>query len=270
MADKKRIMGINPKDFQKKKWTNAYHLFLAKKAVDSIMYIAENAYELSSFDLHSKTEEKRRTFYVELRNVYNACFKGNKYKALKADEIVKKTLYEADKRYAHSDSDYQVSSSEKNWDTEIEKLRSFFYHCLHICKGGLPQEFKLNFVPYDKELFFLANGINRIKLEAIKKAIHPLYGKDNNETSSDSRKVFNYIEEIPSITNTNEYVTICDCGITFFEGLQNRQEWLIKTNILFGSNTWVSPKWKSIEEARRKEEESFELVMKLYELSLKR
>jgi hypothetical protein len=262
-------MKINPNDCEKK-WVNAYHLFLAKEALDSVMYIAENAYELSSFDLHTKNEEKRRTISLELRNVYAARFPFKQIKALRlSDEKIKNTFYEADKRYSHLDSNYHASPSEKNWDAEIDKLKLFAYHCLHICKGGLPSVFEFDFIPYDKELFFLTNGITRTKLEDSKKAVHPMYGKHDNETPSESRKVFNYIEEIPSITNPNEYGTICDCGITLFEGLQNRQEWAIKTNILAGLNIWVSPKWKSIEEAKQREKESFELAVKLYKLSLK-
>jgi hypothetical protein len=258
-------MSENLKSSNQKHWINAYHLFLAEKALDSLLFIRDNALFLKNTDLHTLAEEKRRTFYIELRNVYNVAYKDKRRHLLKEDVIASETLYESDKRYAHSDMNYQNKETEMTWDTEIEKLKFRMNHCFNKCIEVLPENFTVFPIPYDKEKFRLLNGITPNKEEEFKKAIHPLYGKSQRNVTGKTYSVFNYIEEIPSIDNPDNYAVILEEGLTLFEGLQNRQEWAIKANILYDQKIWVSPIWKTEEEAKEQENESVKLLLQILE-----
>ena len=47
------------------------------------------------------------------------------------------------------------------------------------------------------------------------------------------------------INNPGDYGVIMECGLNFYEGLQNRQDACIRINVLFDKNIWCSLKNKS-------------------------
>ena len=102
----------------------------------------------------------------------------------------------------------------------------------------MPSVITLDFVSHDKKLFRLIHQINKSEEEKIKKE------KYTNILNKDriSRKLFNDTEEYKNLEakEIHNYAVEVKDGINLYEGIQERQDALIKLNLLFSGNIWVS------------------------------
>ena len=126
----------------------------------------------------------------------------------------------------------------------IYKLKKELNHCLKVCKEKLPDCITINYVSYDKNLFRFANQISPILEKELKNVLY----SNNNLINGEKYKVFNDTEDIKNVANNNEYAVIIENGLTLKEGLQNRQDFCIKINVLHNLNTWYTmpQKYESI------------------------
>lgn len=222
------------------KWDFARYLIDAKKSVDSIIYISLHIEEIKNINVKDKVESQLRLFYIYCRNLIDKVFPSKKQKKTirETDPTIEDILYEADKTYAHKDADY-IPKKYDTWEDRIKVLKEQLIHIREICKEFVPDVLTLDFVPHDKELYRLVNKINNEKEEEITKAKHPLYNTDMGVPFKKSFKVYDDTED--KIEGTpNDYAVIVEDGLNYYEGLQNRQDWCIKTNKLFGQNMWVT------------------------------
>ncbi len=230
------------------KWEVARYLIDAKKCVDSILYIARHKKSLYNIDLRKKTSSILREFYI------NCCVVLDETKRKKEmcnkSEIIKRVYYERDKDKAHKDSDYKPLK----FDTFTElssimkkQLREVFVYC----KDVLPDNITLDYVPHDKELFRFVNAISPEKEKEILQEKHPQYGKSLSKNPNDIivRKVFQDTEDIRNMSEEEkeQYGVIIENGLNLFEGLQNRQDSIIRFNVLSGYNAWCSFEKGSVE-----------------------
>ncbi len=86
------------------------------------------------------------------------------------------------------------------------------------------------------------NCITPEKEIELQEKLFPNFTKTLKEVAGEKYKTFNDIEDIKMINNPNEYGVIVNCGLNFYEGLQNRQDSCIKMNVLYGANFWVTLK----------------------------
>ena len=79
-------------------------------------------------------------------------------------------MYESDKNYAHKDDDYKVTEVE-SLNYLIEILKQQLVHCRKMCNKSLLDTITLDFIPYDRDLFRIVNGITPRKEEMLEKNI---------------------------------------------------------------------------------------------------
>ena len=152
----------------------------------------------------------------------------------------------------------------------------------------LPGIITIDFVPHDKELFRLVNRINatletdanKIKYpnstfhsyQLSEEGKHVFKEFDTEEQDRKNAKMFGYdydkvveryplhsIDDIKTMSDTEKqrYATIVDNGINSYEGLQNRQDFCIKTNVLFDLNMWCEANKHTFEQIERLKEIGF-------------
>ena len=63
------------------------------------------------------------------------------------------------------------------------------------------------------------------------------------------RKVLQSVDDIQEMSESERQrqAVIVENGLNSYEGLQNRQDFCIKINILFGYNAWSTPVWETLE-----------------------
>jgi hypothetical protein len=221
------------------KWELARYLIEAKKAVDSVIYIANNATSLTNIDLRDKVNSKRNAFYINCCVVLDKSFPLKKKELCNSDTIVQSLYYERDKNSAHKDENYKP----KQYKTLLEiadDMKTQLSHVRDICNSFLPEGITLDFVSHDRELFRFVNGVTVEIEEAVNTAKYPLRNKDNNVSDGIVKKVFNDTEDIRDIEESERenFAVILENGINEYEGLQNRQDSCIKINVLFGLDMW--------------------------------
>jgi len=232
-------------------WQLARYLIDAKKCIDSLLYIDENIDSISNLDLYEIIEAKLRHFYINLCILIDNGFGKKEAKVLKKDDpIINGIFYERDKNYAHKDINYERKEFD-NRKILIYKLKKELNHCLKVCKEKLPDCITINYVSYDKNLFRFANQISPILEKELKNVLF----SDNNLINGDNYKVFNDTEEIKNVANKNEYAVIIENGLTLKEGLQNRQDFCIKINVLHNLKTWctIPQKYENILDINEKD-----------------
>lgn len=232
-------------------WQLARYLIDAKKCIDSLLYIDENIDSISNLDLYEIIEAKLRHFYINLCILIDNGLGIKEAKVLKKDDpIINSIFYERDKNYAHKDINYERKELD-NRKTLIYKLKKKLNHCLKVCKEKLPDCITINYVSYDKNLFRFANQISPILEKELKNVLY----SNNNLINGENYKVFNDTEEIKNVANNNEYAVIIENGLTLKEGLQNRQDFCIKINVLHNLNTWctIPQKYESILDINEKD-----------------
>lgn len=220
-----------------KKWQIAGYLIETKKCIDSLMFIDKNIDNLKNLDLNSLMEEKIQKLYINLRVIYDKCLNKSEKTELKdKDKIYTETFYHRDKKYAHKDDNYQKKEYKSRLELIVD-LREKVVHCFEICRNKLPEKITLDFIPYDKNLYRLIKNITPEREEFLKRVLYDSTKRNEKEKAKEF-KVFNDIEDINFIKNTNEYAVLLENGINLYEGLQNRQDACIKINVLYDLNIW--------------------------------
>ena len=220
-------------------WELARYLIDAKKNVDSVLYISEHGRELSNINLREKVNSIRKSFVINCCVVLDKCIKKKEICA--SDNVISSIYYERDKNGAHKDENYQPK--EYTSISEIaDEMKLQIIQVRKVCAESLPDCITLDFVPYDRELFRLVNGVNSDAEEKINRAKYPLRNASNPSNKGISKKVFYDTEDIRKISESerSDYAVIFENGINQYEALQNRQDSCILVNVLFGQNMWCS------------------------------
>lgn len=222
------------------KWELAKILIDCKKNVDSILFIANNIKSMSNLNIRDIVQSKLRDFFIGLRTIYEKTFTKKELSDLiMTDEIIKQTKYHTDKKYAHKDEEYKPLKFDNIFQLS-EIMKTYIGHCRNVCKEKLPDNVTLNYLSFDKVLFRTIYSITPEKEEKIKKLLHVNYGKISTDSSVKTYKAFHDIDDLNEIENKNEYAVLIEDGIIPSEGLQNRQDAVIRINVLFNENIWVS------------------------------
>lgn len=219
-------------------WQLARYIIDAKKCVDSLLYINTNIKKKCNLEVREIVESKLRLFYINLCVVFDHSFSKSQLKILKGtDEMIRKIYYERDKNYAHKDIDY-FKEENIEFNAIIVKLKKELEYCYNKCSDSLPKSITLDYVSYDKNLF---RFIHQITPE-LENRIESVFYKNEIKDEVIGYKIFDDTEIIKNIKNNNEYAVIIKNGLILKEGLQNRQDFCIKINVLFGLNSWCQLK----------------------------
>lgn len=239
-----------------KEWELAKLIIDAKKNVDSMWYIAENVPIIANINLRDREYSILQNFYVNCCAVLDKSFSKQKKKLCAEDEVIDRIYYERDKKYAHKDDDYEPVPFQSLLEL-TERLKSQLIYVREKCATYLPKELTLDFVPYDRELFRLINGLTADKEEEIKRKKYIWYGQtipEGNDTLT-FKPLYDTddLKRLPE-EEREKYCVIIENGLNSYEGLQNRQDFCIRVNLLFGEKTWVTPNadaLKMVQELKR-------------------
>lgn len=236
------------------KWEIARYFIDAKKCVDTILYLADNAEKVSMLDIREKVSEARRKFYINTCVVLDKSFPRDK-KSICQDETIKRIYYERDKNSAHKDEDYQPKAYDSIKEIAGE-MKKQLLSVKKLCNDFLPEQLTVDFVAFDSGLYRLAKGITKEKEEQIMQLKFPLRNViDMPEQDAVVKKVFSDTEDIREIPKEkkSDYATIIRMGICMEESIQRLQDDCIKANVLFdNTNMWVTvdlEKWKLLRAA---------------------
>lgn len=216
-------------------WELARYLIDAKKNIDSLMFINDNFDELSNIEIYEEIRNIQTSFYLNLCFVLDYVYDGKKKEICSDNNIIRTIYRERDKDKAHKDKDYKkikYSSINEMIDLMITQI----CQVKEVCTSKLPEILTLDFVPHDKKLFRLINGLNKNKENEIKSKKY----KNVIEPKIIDKKIFNDTEDLKNIKQDEkkDYAVIIKDGINLYEGIQERQDALIKLNALFGGNLW--------------------------------
>lgn len=218
-------------------WELARYLIDAKKNIDSLIYINKNLKEICNLDIKSKISSIQAEFYLKicfiLDDVYN---NGKKKEICNCNKIIDSIYKERDKDKAHKDKNY-IKPNYNSISEMIDVMKKQIFEVKNVCTKNLPEVLTLDLVPHDRDLFRFVNGLNPNKENEIKKKKYDSIEVKNQR----NKKLFNDTEEI-RIINQNEkdsYAVMIKDGINIYEGIQERQDAIIKLNVLFDGNLWV-------------------------------
>lgn len=259
-----------------KNWELARYLIEAKKNIDTLLYIKDNQKLLGNLDLRAKIANTCQQFYINCCIVLDKSFPKDK-KRLCENEIIASIYYERDKNSAHKDENYR-SQKFKTPDELIAILKNQLETVRNTCAEYLPENITLDYVPHDKELFRLVYRVNAQMEVDVNTVKYPLgvfhsyqlseegqhYFREFDTSEEDKRiaKEFGYdydevikrqvlqsVDDIPQMSDEEKQrqAIIVENGLNSYEGLQNRQDFCIKFNILFGQNVWSIPNRQSFE-----------------------
>ena len=220
------------------KWEVARYLIDAKKNIDSIMYINKNIYELNNIDVSLKIRDVMQSFYLNLSYVLDEKYntKDKKQSICRNNKIIESIYYERDKDKAHKDSNYKRTKYD-SVEEIIESMKKQIFEVRKKCEDIIAKEVTLDFVPHDKELFRIVNGINREKEDKICRKKY--FISDSLNENNITRKIFYDTEELKENREKDKYAVIMKDGINIYEGIQERQDACIKVNVLNNTNIWV-------------------------------
>lgn len=226
------------------KWEVARYLIDAKKNIDSIMYINKNIYELNNIDVSLKIRNVMQSFYLNLSYVLDEKYdtRDKKQCICRNNKIIESIYYERDKDKAHKDSNYQRTKYD-SIEEIIETMKKQIFEVRKKCEDIIAKEVTLDFVPHDKELFRIVNGINREKEDKICRKKY--FISDSLNENNITRKIFYDTEELKENREKDKYAVIMKDGINIYEGIQERQDACIKVNVLNNTNIWVQFNSKS-------------------------
>lgn len=233
------------------KWEIARYFIDAKKCIDTIWFIAKNIDNLN-IDIRKHVTDCRDKFYINASVVVDkeVTYTGNK-KAITSISSAIKTLFDYRNQHAAHKDDGFV-------DANFESLMDIVNDCKHIlaevknvCVHVLPTEVTLDYVCYDRDLFRMLHNITKKKEDLIKQKKYPGYLKQMNMPATEFvyKKIFYDTEDIHVVDDKSNYCTVCEDGLTWDEGLQNRQDFCIKSNVLYGTNMWIHPNEKQVRAA---------------------
>lgn len=233
------------------KWELARYLIEAKKSVDTVMFLSENVDRVTTINVRAEIEEAKRRFYVNLCVVTDKCFPNDKKEICK-DPIIGSIYYERDKNYAHKDENYTrkeyvaISDIADDMKRQLLSVRT-------LCDEFLPNALTLDYIAFDSKLFRIAYGITKEAEEKAFQIKHP--GSNNHASGNDGAvyKVFSDTEDIRKIPDEarKEYATILSMGINLEESLQKIQDGIIRTNVLYGTDIWVSINYEALQKLQR-------------------
>ncbi len=237
-------------------WELARYLIDAKKCVDSVMYIARNKRALANIGISEKIKLLQRDFYINCCYVLDAVYstKTAKKELAQKNDLIHEVYYERDKDKAHKDANYQ-----KQKFSSLTELSFIMKKQLHeiktVCQSALPTEITLDFVPHNRELFRFVHSITPEREEQIKCAKHSQYSKNIGAKGSDELIIKNFhdtedLREIPP-GDLKKYGVVIEVGINTYEGLQNRQDFCIRANVLFKKNMWCTINAEALQETLR-------------------
>lgn len=238
------------------KWELARYLIDAKKCIDSIIYINENIATLKNIGVREKVDSKRRELYINCCVILDKVFPKKKKELCSQDAVAQRFYYERDKNFAHKDSDYKPVEYTSLLEM-ITELQNQLIHLRKLCKEALPDVITLDFVPHDRELFRFVNGLTAEQEAEVEARKYPLRRNHiDGQQAGKTFRIFQDTEDIRSIEEADikEYATLIENGINDYEGLQNRQDSCIRTNVLFGTDIWCSineDAVKELEELRK-------------------
>lgn len=226
------------------KWEVARYLIDAKKNIDSIMYINKNIYELNNIDVSLKIRDVMQSFYLNLSYVLDEKYdtRDKKQSICRNNKIIESIYYERDKDKAHKDSNYKRTKYD-SIEEIIESMKKQIFEVRKKCEDIIAKEVTLDFVPHDKELFRIVNGINREKEDKIYRKKY--FISDSLNENNITRKIFYDTEELKENREKDKYAVIMKDGINIYEGIQERQDACIKVNVLNNTNIWVQFNSKS-------------------------
>ena len=226
------------------KWEVARYLIDAKKNIDSIMYINKNIYELNNIDVSLKIRNVMQSFYLNLSYVLDEKYntRDKKQSICRNNKIIESIYYERDKDKAHKDSNYKRTKYD-SIEEIIESMKKQIFEVRKKCEDIIAKEVTLDFVPHDKELFRIVNGINREKEDKICRKKY--FISDSLNENNITRKIFYDTEELKENREKDKYAVIMKDGINIYEGIQERQDACIKVNVLNNTNIWVQFNSKS-------------------------
>lgn len=224
------------------KWELARYLIDAKKCVDRVLFIAQNAENLPPIDLRFQVYEAKAIFYVNCGVILDKAFPKKK-KEICVDPEVEAIYYERDKNSAHKDENYQpheYSSLQAIADelkAQLEKVR-------HLCNEALPQELTLDFVPHDPVLFRLLHGITKEKEAQILDRRFPSRNSMLVSAGGKEYPLFNDTEDLRLIPEEcmKDYAVLMSMGIRMEEDIQKLQDACIRINALHNQNVWMQIK----------------------------
>lgn len=222
-----------------KKWELAYYLIEAKKNIDTIMFMSQNREALSNISIKENVKKCLSDFYVKCGIVLDNYIKvsmENKKNICKRNELIKEVYYERDKNSAHKDSNYEKSNYD-SLDMLIMDLKNKLDSIRIECQIFLPDVLTLDYLPYDKQLYRLMSGITVEKESEIN---HYKYGNPVKKHIGKSFQIFDDVEEYRFLSESERFdmAVVFKDGINPLEGLQERQDSAIKTNLLEDLNTW--------------------------------
>ena len=258
------------------KWELTRYLIEAKKNIDTLLYIKDNQRLLVNIDLREKIAATCQQFYISCCVVLDKCFPKDKKQICK-NEIIASIYYERDKNSAHKDESYRRQKYNTP-DELIDILKNQLETTKTVCKDFLPDAITLDYVPHNKELFRFAYRINpeiekdifTVKYPASvfhsyqlsEEGQHYFRCFDTTEQDKRTAKMFGYdyekmpprkvlqsVDDIREMSDTEKQrqAIIVENGLNSYEGLQNRQDFCIKLNIVFGQNAWATPNWQAFE-----------------------
>lgn len=225
------------------KWELARYLIDAKKRIDSMYFIEDHFDELKYVNKRELINNNLREFYIDCVIILDKVLsKGEKRDFKKNNKTIQRIYYERDKNYAHKDLDYEKvtydSLNKMNLDL-IKKIETVH----EVCKDKLPESLTLDFLSFDPLLFRLVNGINREKEFAILEKKYPNKIPESNQNVSNDNVDYTVFEDTEDFKNIKKedisnFVTVLSDGLTFEEGVQIRQDVLIRTNLLHDADIW--------------------------------
>jgi len=222
-----------------KKWELARYLIDAKKRVDSIIYIEQNSHALRNVDIYEKIKTNLREFYINCCIILDKTFSKKKKVLCAKDEIVDRLYHERDKNYAHKDTNYEPLKYATLTEM-VSELKKQLSHLAILCSEYLPVVITLDYVPHDRELFRLVEGLTSDGEDNVNIKKYPLRERQGVEQAESTYRVFHDTEEIRNISDLekSDYATVVEGGINDYEGLQNRQDFCIKSNVLYDYDIW--------------------------------
>ncbi len=231
----------------RKQWINASYLIGAKKDIDSLLYLNEHFDSIPKIGIKEFYDSKRADFYLKLVILIDKCFDKRKKSDLRnKDKTIATILDYRNKYFAHKDYDFILPDHVSRESITDEMMRHI--QCVKTCcTEYLPTEITLDYIAHDRLLFRLLHGIDKKKEEEIERIKYPERIEKPTFTMP-AIKAFNDVEDIRKISSSdiNKYGVGTENGINFNEGLQNRQDFCIRCNVLFETNIWPRFNMKSL------------------------
>ncbi len=239
----------------KGKWELARYLLDAKKNVDSLWYISENACQLRYLNLRKKTNDLRREFYIDCCVVVDefvSTQNGGKKELCKNDKIIDRIYYERDKNSAHKDDCYKENEYSSLLDIKKE-MEEQVIHVREVAAKCLPDILTLDFVCYDKEMFRFIHHVTADVEDEIMKKKYPLRDMLSPRDDGMTFKILNDTEELRNLDtkHRSEYGVVISNGLCFNEGVQERQDAFVRINTLFDENMWCSVNKKEMKKLEK-------------------